>query len=91
MILILPLACQRERHTDVMFVVMADVTVEVAMAEIERKINLLMKVVDERDHEITALKEYMQTHEKPQSSQTPIVKVCDKGKNVVQENQPQQQ
>ncbi|KAA0040508.1 ty3-gypsy retrotransposon protein [Cucumis melo var. makuwa] len=33
----------------------------------------------------------MQTHETTQSSQTPVAKVSDKGKNVVPENQPQQQ
>ena len=33
----------------------------------------------------------MQTRETAESSQTPTVKVCDKGKNVVHENQPQQQ
>ena len=74
-----------------MFVMMANVTVEGAMAEMERKINLLMKVVDERDHEIAALKEQMQTCEIVESSQTLVVKDGDKGKNVVQENQPQQQ
>lgn len=81
----------KEAHPDVMSVMMADVAVETAMAEMERKINLLMKVVDERDHEIAALKEQMQTRETAESSQTPVVKVDDKGKNVVQENQPQQQ
>ncbi|TYK30252.1 uncharacterized protein E5676_scaffold595G00790 [Cucumis melo var. makuwa] len=33
----------------------------------------------------------MRTHETAESSQTPVVKATDKGKNVVQENQPQQQ
>ncbi|KAA0055959.1 ty3-gypsy retrotransposon protein [Cucumis melo var. makuwa] len=33
----------------------------------------------------------MQTPETAESSQTPVVKATDKGKNVVQENQPQQQ
>ncbi|KAA0033768.1 uncharacterized protein E5676_scaffold1428G00900 [Cucumis melo var. makuwa] len=33
----------------------------------------------------------MQTRETTESSQTPVVKATDKGKNVVQENQPQQQ
>ena len=48
---------KREAHSDVMFVMMVDVTVEAAMTKIERKINLLMEVVDERDHEITILRE----------------------------------
>ncbi|KAA0041925.1 ty3-gypsy retrotransposon protein [Cucumis melo var. makuwa] len=58
---------------------MADIIVE---AEMERKINLLIKVVEERDHEITTLREQMQTRETAESSQTPIVKATDKGKNV---------
>ncbi|KAA0051648.1 ty3-gypsy retrotransposon protein [Cucumis melo var. makuwa] len=33
----------------------------------------------------------MQTRETAESSQTSIVKTGDRGKNVVQENQPQQQ
>ena len=47
----------KEAHPDVMLVMMADITTEAAMAEMERKINLLMKIVEERDHEITALRE----------------------------------
>ncbi|KAA0032809.1 ty3-gypsy retrotransposon protein [Cucumis melo var. makuwa] len=45
------------------------------MAEMERKINFLMKAVEERDHEITALREQMRTRETAESSQTPVVKV----------------
>ena len=48
---------KREAHPNVMFVMMVDATVETAMTEIERKINLLMKVVTERNHEIVALRE----------------------------------
>ena len=48
---------KKEANPNVMSVMMVDVTVEAAMAEMERKINLQMKVVDERDHEITTLKE----------------------------------
>ncbi|TYK08171.1 ty3-gypsy retrotransposon protein [Cucumis melo var. makuwa] len=82
---------KKETHPDVMSVMMADITVEAAIAEMERKVNFLMKVVEERDHEITTLREQMQTHETTKSSQTPVVKATDKGKNVVQENKPQQQ
>ncbi|KAA0041105.1 ty3-gypsy retrotransposon protein [Cucumis melo var. makuwa] len=74
-----------------MSVMMADITAKAAMVEMERKINFLMKVVEERDHEITALREQIRTRETAESSQTPIVKATDKGKNVVQENQPQQE
>ncbi|KAA0037365.1 retrotransposon gag protein [Cucumis melo var. makuwa] len=41
-----------------------------------------MKAVEERDHEIVALREEMQTRETTESSQTPVVKAGDKGKNV---------
>ncbi|TYJ96836.1 ty3-gypsy retrotransposon protein [Cucumis melo var. makuwa] len=74
-----------------MSVTMADITVEAAMVETERKINLLMKLVEERDHEIKALREQVWVRETTESSQTPVVKASDKGKNVVQENPPQQQ
>ena len=53
------------------------------MAEMERKINLLVKVMEEQDHEIAALREKMQTREIAESSQTLMVKATDKGKNVV--------
>ncbi|TYK08807.1 ty3-gypsy retrotransposon protein [Cucumis melo var. makuwa] len=82
---------KKEAHSNVMSIMMVDVTTEAAMAKMTRKINLIMKVVEERDHEITAWREQMQTRETAESSQTPIVKASDKGKNVVQENQPQQQ
>ncbi|KAA0065777.1 ty3-gypsy retrotransposon protein [Cucumis melo var. makuwa] len=82
---------EKESQIEVMFIMMADVTFEVAMVEMERKINLLMKVVEERDQQIAALRKQMQTCETTESSQTFIAKVDDKGKNVVQENQPQQQ
>ncbi|KAA0025726.1 ty3-gypsy retrotransposon protein [Cucumis melo var. makuwa] len=70
---------------------MVDVTAEATIVEMERKINFLMKVIEERDHEIAALKDQMKASETAESSQTPVVKATDKGKNVVQENQPQQQ
>ncbi|TYJ95831.1 ty3-gypsy retrotransposon protein [Cucumis melo var. makuwa] len=73
-----------------MSITMADITVKATMAEMERKINFLMKVVEEQDHEITTLREQMRTRETAGSSQTPVVKASDKGKNVVQESQPQQ-
>ena len=50
-----------------------------------------MKAIDERKQEIVALREQMQIRETAESSQILVVKACDKGKKVVQENQPQQQ
>ncbi|TYK29266.1 retrotransposon gag protein [Cucumis melo var. makuwa] len=80
-----------EAYLDVIYVMMVDVTIEAVVAKMERKINLQMKVVEERDHKITTLREQMRTYETVESSQTPVVKASDKGKNAVQENQPQQQ
>ncbi|KAA0059894.1 ty3-gypsy retrotransposon protein [Cucumis melo var. makuwa] len=56
-------------HPDVMFVMMADITAEATMAEMERKVNFLMKVVEEREHEITTLREQMRTCEMAESIQ----------------------
>ena len=39
------------------------VTIETAMAEMERKINFLMKAIDEWDQEILALKDQMKACE----------------------------
>ncbi|KAA0051326.1 ty3-gypsy retrotransposon protein [Cucumis melo var. makuwa] len=41
----------KESHLEVVSVMMADVTAKAAMAEMKRKVNFLMKVVKERDHE----------------------------------------
>ncbi|TYK29710.1 ty3-gypsy retrotransposon protein [Cucumis melo var. makuwa] len=69
---------------------MVDVTPEASMAEMERKINFLKKVVEERNHEITTLKDQMKACETAESRKTSIVKTDDKGKAVLQENQTQQ-
>ena len=53
----------KESHLEVVSVMMVDVTAEATMAEMERKINFLMKVVEERDHEIAALKDQMKACE----------------------------
>ncbi|KAA0039592.1 ty3-gypsy retrotransposon protein [Cucumis melo var. makuwa] len=81
---------KKEARPDMMSVMMVDITVEAAMAEMERKINLLMKVIEERDHEITALRDQMRTRKTAESSKTPFVKADDKEKAVLQENQMQQ-
>ena len=92
MTLTLPLASRREKYqADVMFVMMLDVTVEAAMIQMERKINFLMKVIDEWDNKITVLREQMQTREIIESSQTPVVKDWRQREEWVQVNQPQQQ
>ncbi|KAA0063065.1 retrotransposon gag protein [Cucumis melo var. makuwa] len=73
---------KKEAYPDVMSIMMADITDEVAMTEMERKVNFLMKVVEEQDHEIIALREQMRTRETAESSQTSVVKDIDKRKNV---------
>ncbi|TYJ98314.1 ty3-gypsy retrotransposon protein [Cucumis melo var. makuwa] len=74
----------KESHLEVVSVMMAAVTAETTMTEMERKINFLMKAVEERDHEIAALKDQMKACETAESSKTPIVKADDKGKAALQ-------
>ncbi|KAA0048735.1 ty3-gypsy retrotransposon protein [Cucumis melo var. makuwa] len=81
---------KKEAHPDVMSVMIADMTIETVIAEMERKINFLMKVVEERNHEITTLRDQMRTCETAESSKTPLVKADDKEKAVLQENHMQQ-
>ncbi|TYK15314.1 ty3-gypsy retrotransposon protein [Cucumis melo var. makuwa] len=50
---------KKEARPDVMSVMMADISTEAAMVDMERKVNFLMKVMEERDHEITALRDQM--------------------------------
>lgn len=47
---------ERQSHLEVVSVMMASVTTKVAMAEMGRKLNLLMKAIKERDHEIVVLR-----------------------------------
>ncbi|KAA0032491.1 ty3-gypsy retrotransposon protein [Cucumis melo var. makuwa] len=82
---------EKESHLKVLSVMIADVKSEAAMTKMERKINFLMTVIEERDHEITALKDQMKACEIAESSKTSVVKTDDdKGKSVLQENQMQQ-
>ncbi|TYK00345.1 ty3-gypsy retrotransposon protein [Cucumis melo var. makuwa] len=80
---------EQELHLKVVSVMMTDVIAEATMANIERKINFLMKAIEERDHEIAALKDQMKVCETAKSSKTPVVKADDKGKVVLQEIQTQ--
>ncbi|KAA0032527.1 ty3-gypsy retrotransposon protein [Cucumis melo var. makuwa] len=65
---------KKEAHPGMMSDIMADITAEAVMVEMERKINLLIKVVEERVHEITTLREHMRTRETIELSQTSVVK-----------------
>ena len=81
---------KKESHPNVIFVMMVDVTIEAVMAKMERKVDLLMKAVEERDHEIATLKDQMQARETADSSQTLIVKANGKGKTLLQGSRLQQ-
>ncbi|KAA0053249.1 ty3-gypsy retrotransposon protein [Cucumis melo var. makuwa] len=72
-----------------MLVMVTDVdTDEDRMAKLE-KINMLMKVVKEKDYEIASLKNHIKSHDATESSHTHTVENADKGKTVMQESQPQ--
>ncbi|KAA0064819.1 retrotransposon gag protein [Cucumis melo var. makuwa] len=66
----------KESHLEVVSVMMVDVTAEATMAEMERKINFLMKVVEERDHEIAALKDQMKACKTGKPTTTTISLCC---------------
>ncbi|KAA0041745.1 ty3-gypsy retrotransposon protein [Cucumis melo var. makuwa] len=74
---------EKESHLEVVSVMMADEIVEAAMVEMERKINFLMKAIEERDHKIAALKDQIKACETAEPSKTPTAKTDDKGKVVL--------
>ncbi|KAA0062703.1 ty3-gypsy retrotransposon protein [Cucumis melo var. makuwa] len=49
----------KESHLEVVSFMVVDVTAKAAVAEMKRKVNFLMKVVEEQDREITTLREQM--------------------------------
>ena len=53
---------------------------------LEKKVNMLMKAVEERDYKIASLKNHIESHYIVESH---IVKNTDKGKTFMQESQPQ--
>ncbi|KAA0050796.1 ty3-gypsy retrotransposon protein [Cucumis melo var. makuwa] len=58
-------------------------TSEDKMVEVENKINMLMKVVEERDYEIASLNNHIEGRNTAKSSHTHIVKNIDKGKAMI--------
>ncbi|KAA0055423.1 ty3-gypsy retrotransposon protein [Cucumis melo var. makuwa] len=48
---------KKKAHLEVMSILMAKIMAEATMVEMERKINHLIKVVEEQDHEVTTLRE----------------------------------
>ena len=72
---------------NVMLVMMADVgTSEERMAELEKKVNMLLKAVEERDYEIASLKNHIESRDAVESSHTPAVKNNDKEKKALQDS-----
>ena len=59
------------------------------MTELEKKINMLMKAVEERDYEIASLKNHIESYDTTESSHTHTVKNTNKGKTIIQESQSQ--
>ncbi|TYK26475.1 ty3-gypsy retrotransposon protein [Cucumis melo var. makuwa] len=73
-----------------MLVMVTDMdTSEDKMAELEKKINMLMKAIEERDYEITSLKNHIESRDAAESSHSHIVKNVDKVKAIMQESQLQ--
>ena len=64
-------------------------TSEDIMAKLEKNINMLMQVIEERDYEIASLKNHIKNLDTTKSSHTHTIKNIDKGKTVMQESQPQ--
>ena len=64
-------------------------TSENRMTELEKKVNMLMKAIEERDYEIASLKNHIESCDVAESSHKHTVKNTNKGKAVIQESQPQ--
>ncbi|KAA0049827.1 ty3-gypsy retrotransposon protein [Cucumis melo var. makuwa] len=77
-------------HQNIMSVMVNGLdTSEERMAELEKKINMLIKDVEESDYEITSLKNHIESRNVVESSHTHTIKNVDKGKAIMQESQPQ--
>ena len=69
---------------------MADMGIdEELMVELEKKVSILMKAIEERDYEMVFLKNHIENRNVAKSSQTPTVKNNDKGKIILQKSQRQ--
>ncbi|TYK20963.1 ty3-gypsy retrotransposon protein [Cucumis melo var. makuwa] len=77
-------------HPNIMSVMAIDVdTSEDRMTELEKKINMLMNAVKEKDYEIASLKNHIESRDVAELSHKHTVKNTDKGKAIMQECQPQ--
>ena len=63
---------EQELDLEVVSIMVANVTVEAAMTDMERKINFRRKAVKEPEHEIVVLKDQMKACETIESSKTPV-------------------
>ncbi|KAA0054932.1 ty3-gypsy retrotransposon protein [Cucumis melo var. makuwa] len=67
-------------HPNIMSVMVRDVdTSKDRMVELEKKINMLMKAVEEKDFEIASLKNHIESPDAVESSHTHTIKKVDKG------------
>ncbi|KAA0061094.1 ty3-gypsy retrotransposon protein [Cucumis melo var. makuwa] len=70
---------------NIMAVMVTDVdTSEDRMTELEKKVNMLMKAVEERDFEIALLKNHIESRDAAESSHTHTIKNVNKGKAIMQ-------
>ncbi|KAA0032448.1 ty3-gypsy retrotransposon protein [Cucumis melo var. makuwa] len=77
-------------HPNIMSVMVTNVdTSENRMAKLKKKVNMLIKVLEERDYEIAFLKNHIESRDTAESSHKHTVKNTDKGKAVMRESQPQ--
>ena len=68
----------------IMSVMMADAqSAEDRMTELERKVALLIKTVEDKDLEIASLRNHIENREAAESSHTNVVKGGDKGKTIL--------
>ncbi|KAA0060608.1 ty3-gypsy retrotransposon protein [Cucumis melo var. makuwa] len=75
---------------NIMSIMVTDVdTSEDRMTDLEKKVNMLMKAVEERDFEIALLKNHIESHDAAESSHSHTIKNVNKGKAIMQESQPQ--
>ena len=79
---------EKVSHPNIMSVIVTNVnTSEDKMAELEKRVNMLMKAVEERDFEIASLKNHIESRDAAESSHTHTIKNVDKGKAIMQESQ----
>ena len=76
-------------HPNIMSVMVTNMdTSEDRMAELEKKVNMLMKAVEEKDFKIASLNNHIENCDVAKSSHHTLSNI-DKGKTIMQESQPQ--